>query len=138
MNNKRAKGFTLIELMIVVVVVAILATIALPSYQETMRKGRRADGKNILLNLAALQERFYSDSGGYGTINQIAGSATITSDEGFYSIAVVLGGGRPQIYTLTATRQSGQTSDTKCGDYTYTQSGVKGVINATENADYCW
>lgn len=141
MRHIQCKGFTLVELMIVVVVIAILGTIALPSYQETMRKGKRADAKNTLLQIAALQERFYSDNGAYGALNIIAGSATITSDEGYYDITVALGGGgRPQTYTLTATRLLGQQDDNKCGDFTYNQAGVKALVNQGSGitADQCW
>lgn len=133
------KGFTLVELMIVIVVIAILGSIALPSYQETMRKGRRADAKNTLLELAALQERFYSENGAYGTLATIAGSTTVASPEGFYNVTVVLGGGgRPQTYRLTAARQGGQIDDSKCGDFRYNQAGVKDMVNATSTPEKCW
>ena len=141
MKTQKQKGFTLLELMIVVAIVAILASIALPSYQESMRKGRRADGMNKIMELAALQERFYSDNGGYGTLAAIAGGANINSDEGFYVVTAVLGGGgRPQTFILTATRQGAQVDDARCGDFTYTQAGVKGLLNqgAGVTPDQCW
>ena len=59
------RGFTLIELMVVVAVVAILAAIAYPSYINQVRKSRRADAKSALLDLATRQERFFSTQNTY-------------------------------------------------------------------------
>ena len=60
-------GFTLIELMVVVVVVAILAAVAYPSYQDHIRKAKRAEGRTSLLKTAQVLERWYSDRSTYGT-----------------------------------------------------------------------
>ena len=65
MNRGGLSGFTLIELMIVVVVISILVTVAYPSYQDHVRKGRRAEGKTALLKAAQVQERYYSDNNTY-------------------------------------------------------------------------
>src|SRR5437868_7019148 len=55
----RTQGFTLLELMIAVVVIGLLSAIAFPSYQEQVRRGKRAEGKSALLKAAQLQERIY-------------------------------------------------------------------------------
>ena len=65
MMLKRQRGFTLIEVMITVAIVAILAAIAFPSYQDSMRKSRRADSKNALTQAVANMERFYAQNNGY-------------------------------------------------------------------------
>ena len=57
-GSARTRGFTLIELMIVVAIVAVLAAIALPSYQDYVRKGRRADGRAMLQSASLAQEKF--------------------------------------------------------------------------------
>ena len=137
MSKKSMQGFTLIELMVVVIVIVILGSIALPNFQEAMQKGRRADAKNILLEVAALQERFYSDSGFYGQLNVISSGATLTSDDGYYEITAAVGGGRPQTYVLTATAQNGQQNDSKCGNYTYNQAGTV-TVSGTESVGDCW
>ena len=135
MNAFKQKGLTMIELMIVIVVVAILASIAFPSYEEMMRKGRRADAKNQLLEIAALQERFYSDNGAYGDLTTVAGSDPVPSDEGHYSVTQALGGGgRPQTYTLTATAA---VADPNCGNYTYNQAGIV-TESGSKDLNYCW
>ena len=61
MRHGRADGFTLIELIIVIVIVSILAAVALPGFQDAMRKGRRADAKEGLMDAANRQERFMLD-----------------------------------------------------------------------------
>ena len=108
--------------MIVVSIVAILASIAYPSYRDQMRKGRRADGHSALLDAAARQERFYTEFGRYtATLSNINVSAITT--EGFYTIALTVGGGG-QTYTATATGQNDQADD-RCGNLSYNQAGVK-------------
>ena len=147
MNLRLEKGFTLIEIIIVMLIVGILGAVAFPSYIEQMNKGRRADGQNELLELAALQERFYSQNGFYTTLNNLIGAATSTSDEGNYLVTVNCApaancnpGTRPQFFLLTATRQAGQVNDVRCGDFTYNQSGARGIINQAAGvvAADCW
>ena len=96
MMLKRQRGFTLIELMITVAVIAILAAIAYPSYQDSIRKSRRTDGKNALTQAVANMERYYTEKNTYataaicGTTPAICpGSCTggiCTSTEGNYTI----------------------------------------------------
>ena len=59
------RGFTLIEVMIVIVILGILVTVGLPSYQDSIRKSRRADGMAALMELSARQERFYAQNSVY-------------------------------------------------------------------------
>ena len=60
-------GFTLIELMITVAIIGILSAIAYPSYESYVRKSRRVDAKNALLDLASRQERYFSVNNKYST-----------------------------------------------------------------------
>ena len=60
--KRKQKGFTLIELMIVVAIVSILAAVAFPSYQQHVLRGNRAEGRTALLDAAARLERYYSDN----------------------------------------------------------------------------
>lgn len=118
---RQIKGFTLIELMIVVAIVAILAAIAIPTYQEQVRKGRRADAARAVGQLQLDLERWrgenpsYANCGGAG-----CGSGTYpvppTSDH--YTIAMA--GQTAIAYTVTATPAGVQAGD-RCGVLTATR-----------------
>ncbi len=69
-----ARGFSLIELMIVVAIVAILTAIAVPGYQEYVKRARRSDAEGALLGLAQIMERYYSDNNVYPSSSQVLGS----------------------------------------------------------------
>jgi type IV pilus assembly protein PilE len=142
----KQKGFTLVELMIVVAIVAILAAVAYPSYMSSVNKGRRADAQNALLNFAALQERFYSDRGSYGGLDDITGGADaeLPSNEGLYTISVrcpntaaeCAVANRPQAYILEATPVL---VDELCNVLTYTNTSVRGATgNTTDAVNDCW
>ena len=73
---KRQRGFTLMEVMITVAIVGILAAIAFPSYQDSLRKSRRTDGKNALTQAVANMERFYAQNNTYATAALCAAAGT--------------------------------------------------------------
>lgn len=102
MMLKRQRGFTLMEVMITVAIIGILAAIAFPSYQDSMRKSRRTDGKNALTQAVANMERFYAQNNTYATATLCAApgtpsmcpgicsgvGGTCTSTEGSYGITI--------------------------------------------------
>ena len=116
-------GFTLVELMIVVVIVGILLAIVSPMYLEQVRKTRRADAKDALYRVASLQEQFMLDQRTYTSNMGALGiasdpNAPYVSEEGYYQVtASPCGGGTlANCYTLTAspTQGSPQESDANC------------------------
>ena len=136
-------GFTLIEMIIVVVIVAILASVALPSYQDSMRKGRRSDAKAGLFDVAGRQEQFMLDRGTYTTDMQdlgYAASASMTTDEGHYSIVATAcsGGVIGNCYELTATPVTGspQVKDAYCTSFILDSKGTK-TATGTASTE-CW
>ncbi|WP_399679300.1 type IV pilin protein [Xenophilus sp.] len=132
----RARGFTLIEVMIVVAVVAILAAIALPSYQEYVRRGHRAEARAGLMQAAQWLERVATATGLYLTdATEFPGELTKVNGQR-YTISYAVGDDGAS-YKLTATPTGAQAGD-KCGSYTLTQAGAREVEGATASKDECW
>ena len=139
----RAAGFTLIEVVIVIVIVGILASIALPAYQDSLRKGRRADAKVGLMDAANRQDRFMLDRGTYtDDMTELGfGADPLITEEEFYSIDLEAPDPNCPIgtcYTLVATPVAGgiQTEDTRCTSFTLKSTGVKTATGPS--GDKCW
>ncbi|MGJ7486762.1 type IV pilin protein [Variovorax sp. LT2P21] len=127
-------GFTLIEVMIVVAVIGILTAIALPSYQEYVRRGHRAEARAGLLQAAQWLERVATANGVYPAAS--AFPAALQSVPGRRYV-ISLESASDSAYLLNATPQGGQTGD-KCGTFTLTQANEREVTNATATTDECW
>lgn len=137
---RRSFGFTLIELMIAVAIVGILAAIAYPSYQDQVRKGRRADAMAQLVTLAQAYERYYTSNNTYvGFWDTVPANQKNSPTEGTAYYVLTAPVETRTAFTLTATRQSAgnQTSD-RCGDLSLNQAGTKSIANATAAREECW
>jgi len=130
-------GFTLIELMVTVAIVGILASIAYPSYQDSVMKSRRADAEGVVLGLANAMERRFTETSSY--LDSATGPAdtgapriyTIPTDTAtFYTITI--SAATASSYTLSAEPIGAQDSDS-CGTLTLTHTGVKSPTTAG-----CW
>jgi type IV pilus assembly protein PilE len=136
--NRRMRGFTLIELVITIAIIAILAAIAIPSYENYLFRARRADGREMLQRIASAQERFYTNRMRYSddlTTNAGLNLGTANSEAGHYAIAVVVAADG-QSYTLTATPQGVQTDDA-CANLTVNNVGARGYTGSSSNGN-CW
>jgi type IV pilus assembly protein PilE len=148
MLRRVAKGFSLIELMIVVAIIAILASLAYYNYSRYAFRTRRADGREMLMRVAAAQERFFTNTNGY--VTSAAGitnappnglGLTATSTGGHYTITAAPGtSGDNQGFILAAAPVAGdvQASDA-CGSLTYDNVGNKGWTGANPPTNgNCW
>lgn len=135
MPSFRARGFTLIELMIVVAIIAIIAAVAYPSYTNFVMRSRRADGRELLMRIGAAQERFYTNNNRY-TSNLADLSLGGASEQGFYQLQGPVVGATGQTYTLTAAPQGPQAID-RCGNLTLNNLGARGM-SGNETNGKCW
>lgn len=145
--RSRTAGFTLIELMIVVVIVAILLMVGLPAYQGQVLKTKRALGKAELQEVMSRQEQYFVNNRAYATsladlgldnpyfIDADANNVASTSSLRIYQIA--LASATALAYTVTATPQLGQAKDTLCGTLQITSTGVKSE-GGSGTVDECW
>jgi len=137
----KAKGFTLIELMVVVAIVAILAAIALPSYQEQMRKSRRAQAKADLTELAQQLERAYTINRSYGVASFVLADSGITQSprdgNPFVAYTIALAQ-TTTTYTLTATPTGTAQATDRCGILTLDQTGKKTHTGSGDDSYCSW
>ncbi|MEO7071777.1 MAG: type IV pilin protein [Rhodanobacter sp.] len=141
---QRARGFTLIELMIVVAIIAILAAIALPAYGRYAFRAHRVDGQELLLQVANAQERFYATNNKYtASMTDLGYTDPAPSEKGYYSVSVAVvavGGMAAQGYTATGAPQGAQATDV-CGALSIDNAGRKlpAATDTTHNTNgSCW
>lgn len=142
MYKQTSRGFTLIELMIVVLVIAILAAIAIPAYQNYITRAARTKATQGLTNLAGLEERFFYSKNTYTKTPSDLGITDDPyciekcSDSRNYVITIPVA--NSTTYTLEADPQGAQAKDTTCGTLTLTKAGVKAASGDPSNLSRCW
>lgn len=127
--SSRSSGFTLIEAMIVVGILAIVVALAYPTYIDQVRKARRADAESSLLAAAQILERCFTRLNAYN--DAACPDPEGLSDDGYYDITVAR---TATTYTLTATAQGDQAND-PCAVYTLDHLGNK---SPAPGPDRCW
>ncbi|WP_185975054.1 type IV pilin protein [Tepidimonas thermarum] len=136
-RGHQPNGFTLIEVLVTVVIIGILATIAYPSYLDYVRKSRRTDAKNTLLELANRQEQFFANRGRYAaTLTDIWNQTD--SIDGYYTVSIEAATESCPItrcYSLRATPVAGksQASDAVCSWFRLRSDGRREASN-----EVCW
>lgn len=138
-NRNRMRGVTLMELMIVIVVIGILASIAVPSYRSYLLRAQRTDAMSALLRVAAAQEKFYLQNNTYAATALLddappAGLGISGTENGWYTLTIS-GADLTQAFTATATAVAGgaQAADTHCASFSLTSAGQKTATNSD-----CW
>lgn len=147
--GKRPSGFTLIELMVVVVIVTILLSIAIPSYMSQVRQSRRTEAKTALLDLAGREESYFSTNGSTytATAASLGYAAWGAFGSGYYSLAAPCTPAcAPSAaipapsFTLTATPLGTQVKDTQCASFSVDSTGKQYAFDSAgaDNTAYCW
>lgn len=129
------RGFSLIELMVVLTVLAIIVSIAYPSYREQLRKTRRSDAKAALMDAAARMERHYTQFGRYSATLANSGIPA-TTPESFYQITIATIPAPFQTFDIRATGQGDQVND-QCGVLSIDEARVK-TNSAGLPQRICW
>jgi type IV pilus assembly protein PilE len=153
--KSRSRGFTLIELMVTMLIAAILAAIAIPAYSTYVRKARRVEAKSALLDIASLEERYFSTQQVYTTSLSDLGYATgspasVVVGNSYYSVAAptMVGATAPTATTagisatwaVVATAINDQLKDTTCRTFTVTSGGSQTSMDNSSNdtTSTCW
>ena len=146
--QKTSEGFSLLELLTVVTIVGIISAVAYPSYTQYSQKGKRAEAKTRMLQIAQLEERYFTENNSYTTnaaallgISGTVYSSDTNSTTSGYQLTVAAGTATGQTiansFVITASPQLTQTNDTKCGTLTVTHTGAKSTSGTGSLSD-CW
>lgn len=149
MKRPRLAGFTLIELMIVVLIVAVLASIAVPAYTGSVRKSRRTEAKTALLDLAAREERYFATQNIYANTPaalQYGSGSWPVAVGSYYAIASVTSSAptatTPGTYVLQISPSAGspQLKDTSCQTFQVDQTGRQSSLDSggNDSSTVCW
>jgi type IV pilus assembly protein PilE len=146
-GSNRERGFTLVEMLIALAIIGILATVAYPSYQESVRKTRRSDGIAAALAVQVAQEKFRGSCPFYaqslGATNTCGASAALstvqadaTSREGFYALSIAANSATGNAYTVVIDPTGAQAEDTTCDPMQIAYSAANPAGARTPAA--CW
>jgi type IV pilus assembly protein PilE len=139
---KNSRGFTLIELMVTVAVVAILLAIALPNYGRHAKAARRSDAYTAIEQVTAAQERYFATRHAYANFaDPFNSTLNLLSPQGFYSVTVTgVSAATPMNYTVIATpvATQAQAADTECTSISRTNTGTRTSTGSRAADLNCW
>ena len=146
-RGARSAGFTLIELMVTVAIVAIIATVASSVYTTQIQKSRRTDARSAVLDLAGREEKLFSTTNAYSATPSDLGYASVgtpypvTVGSGYYQVSVVTPdpnqASAPGTYSVSATAIGTQAGDAQCATFSVNQQGSQ-TSTGSAPASTCW
>ena len=131
-----AEGFTLIEVMIVVVVVGILMAVAIPSYREYVLRSHRSSAQAFMSTVASRQAQYLLDARSYAPSVAALGLTTPSDVAGRYNVTTTPAAGPPPTFTVVATPIGAQAAD-RCGEMSINHTGLKSA-SAVSSSVQCW
>ena len=145
----RSRGFTLVELLVTMVIAAILAAIAIPAYSNYVRKAHRTEAKSAVLDIASLEERWFSTNNSYTDVPSNLGytgaaGTAFNVGSGYYNVLVSVlpatSSTTLATYTITATAINDQLKDTQCRSFQVTNNGAQTAADSASavNTNTCW
>lgn len=153
--KQSSAGFSLLEMVVVIVIIAILVAIGYPMYENKVRQSRRVDAKSALLELAQLQEKFYfrdpNQNGGNHTYAtdfntllmngsrgfKVVDDKTLESGEGYYQITFDINSGRSAFNFIAVPTEKGGQNNDSCKEFSINNIGNKNSKSEPEG-EKCW
>ena len=137
----RLAGFSLIELLVVLVIMGVLSAVALPGYTRYVQRGHRTEGMAALLEAQHFMERFYSANGQYlspaNAVPLLPQRLQGIPSQGTVRYQLSVREATVNSYLLQAVPEGSMAGDV-CGSLTINQTGLRGVLNSTHSVAECW
>lgn len=134
-NMRHSRGYSLVELAIVVVVIAILSAIALPTYRKYVLKSHRTDATHTLQDLASREENYYFSNNGYTSTLSDLNSSSVAAGN-YYTVSIASASSTD--YTVSAAAIGTQTQDGPCQSFQLKRDGSRFSNGNANDASGCW